>query len=393
MTTRRELLKTSLASAATLIYPPLISKESFRLFNNSSQEYSKQAIKLVEECLVIDMLNQFKGYLKTPAAQLTNWLTKPGAFTEADARKYVESGINVFALGRGAMTYEEGIRFYADWNGFIAGYSQWLMRIDSIQSLERIKTSGKIGILLSFQTSNHFRSPDDVDTFFGLGQRISQLTYSQANLIGSGFFEERDGGLTDFGVSIVERMNKVGMAIDLSHCGDQTTLGALELSKKPLLFTHAACRSLVPGSIRCKTDEMIRKLAAKGGVMGIPFIRFQIRDKEPVTIEHLLDHFKYVVKLVGIEHVGMGSDFALDTDDEYIEESKELAARVQAMDKRNRYGMHLSEKGLVGIEGVNHAKRVYDLTEGLIRRKYSDDQIRLILGGNCKRVLSSIWPV
>jgi membrane dipeptidase len=247
--------------------------------------------------------------------------------------------------------------------------------------------------LLSFQNSNHFRTPDDVDVFFGLGQRISQLTYSQANLLGSGFFEARDGGLTDFGVSIVERMNRVGMAIDLSHCGDQTTLDALELSKQPLLFTHAACRALVPKSARNKTDEMIRKLAAKGGVMGIPVIRFMIRNQEPVTIEHLLDHFDYVVRLVGIEHAGFGSDFALDTDDEFLEESKELATRTQAADKRNQYGIHLSEKGLIDIEGVNHPKRIYDLTEGLIRRKYSNENIKLILGGNAKRVLSAIWSV
>jgi membrane dipeptidase len=201
---------------------------------------------------------------------------------------------------------------FAKWNGFIAGYNDWKKRIDSAMGLEAIKKSGKMGILLSLQTSNHFRTPDDVNTFFGLGQRVSQLTYNQANLIGSGFIEPRDGGLTDFGVSIVERMNKVGMGIDVSHCGDQTTLDAVELSKQPVLITHAGCRALVPNSARNKTDEMIQKMAAKGGVMGISFIRFMVRGEEPVTVEHLLDHFDYVTRLVGIQHVGIGSDFALE---------------------------------------------------------------------------------
>jgi membrane dipeptidase len=188
-------------------------------------------------------------------------------------------------------------------------------------------------------------------------------------------------------------MNKVGMAIDVSHCGDQTTLDALEVSKQPVIFSHAACRALVPQSPRNKTDDMIRRMAAKGRVMGIPFLRFMIKGEEPVSIENLLDHFDHVVQLVGPEFVGIGSDFAIDTDDAYIEESKQLAAKIKAQDKRNRYGIHLSDKGLIGIEGVNHSKRVFDLTEGLIRRKYSDDNVRLILGENFKRVLSQIWRV
>jgi membrane dipeptidase len=136
---------------------------------------------------------------------------------------------------------------------------------------------------------------------------------------------------------------------------------------------------------------MIKKMAAKGGVIGIPYIRFMIRGEEPVTIEHLLDHYDYVSKLVGVEHVGIGGDFALDTDDQYLEESKNLLSHIKNIDKNNRYGLHLSEAGLLGIEKVNHPKRVYDLTEGLIRRKYTDEHIRLILGGNFRRALSSIW--
>ena len=243
------------------------------------------------------------------------------------------------------------------------------------------------------QTSNHFRSPDDVDHFFGLGQRVSQLTHNESNLIGSSFLETRDRGITDFGARIAERMNKVGMAIDVSHCGDQTTHDALDISKSPVLFTHAGCRALVPNSWRCKTDDMIKKMAAKGGVVGIPYIRFMIRGEEPVTIEHLLDHYDHVTKLVGVEHVGIGGDFALETDDQYLEESKKLMTYWAGIDKNNRYAMHASDTGLVGIEKVNHPKRVYDLTEGLIKRKYTDEHVRLILGGNFKRALSSIWSL
>jgi membrane dipeptidase len=259
------------------------------------------------------------------------------------------------------------------------------MRVDSAADLERVKSSGKVGVLLGVQNSEHFQSVDDVDLFRSLGQRVSQLTYNTRNLIGNGSTERRDEGLSDFGVSIVERMNKVGMAVDVSHCGDRTTLDAFEVSKKPVLITHSNCRALVPGHPRLKTDEAIKKMAATGGVMGITGVRMFVRAEEPTTIEHVLDHFDHVAKLVGVEHVGLGSDMDLDGyDDMPPEENKRLRANY-----KDSYGFR--EK--IDIEGLDHPKRVFDLTEGLIRRKYSDQHIELILGGNFKRVLAQIWTV
>jgi membrane dipeptidase len=369
----------------------MLNRGSYQLFAQSGQEYSERTIRIVKEALVIDMLNQFKGYNNSNSKVLSRWLTEPGAFTQADAEKYLASGINVFALGHGNGSYEEGVRQMAEWNGFIAGYSQWLKRIDSADDLDQLKNSGKIGILLSLQTSSHFRSPDDVDTFVGLGQRVSQLTHNKANLIGSSFFEPSDGGLTYFGQSIVKRMNETGMGIDISHCGDKTTLDALMASTKPIVITHAACRGLTPALMRSKTDEVIKKMAVGGGVMGIPFIRFMIREQEPVNLEHVLDHIDYMVKLVGIEHVGIGSDLDLETEDVLPEERDKNVKQIVTSDKLNRYNFHTNAAGLTGIEKLNHPKRIFDLTEGLIKRKYSDEHIKLILGGNFKRALSAIW--
>jgi hypothetical protein len=98
------------------------------------------------------------------------------------------------------------------------------------------------------------------------------------------------------------------MTVDLSDCADRTTLDGIAASTKPPVFTHAAARALMPGYPRCKTDEAIRALAAKGGVIGIGFIRFMIRPEPPVTVEHVVDHVEHVIRLVGPEHVGIGSD-------------------------------------------------------------------------------------
>src|ERR1022692_2697718 len=193
--------------------------------------------------------------------------------------------------GQPAADYPEGLRFFAEWNGFIVAYPGWLLRIGGAGDFGRAHKARKIGVMPTMQDSTHFRGPDDVDTFFSLGQRISQLTYNFNNRIGSGFLERRDGGLSVFGLAIVKRIEEVGMGVDVSHCGDQTTLDALEAATKPVIFTHATCRALIPAHLRAKTGEAIRKMAKTGGVMGVSFIRFMVRDREPVTIEHVLDQF------------------------------------------------------------------------------------------------------
>ena len=223
--------------------------------------------------------------------KIERWLRQPGSFTSADAAVYQGSGINAFALGDAAADYPEGLRFFAEWNGFIAAYPGWLLRIGGAGDFGRAHKARKIGVMPTMQDSTHFRGPDDVDTFFSLGQRISQLTYNFNNRIGIGFLERRDGGLSVFGLPMVKRIEEVGMGVDVSHCGDQTTLDALEAATKPVIFTHATCRALIPAHLRAKTGEAIRKMAKTGGVMGVSFIRFMVRDREPVTIEHVLDQF------------------------------------------------------------------------------------------------------
>lgn len=381
MTSRRDVV-TAMAAA------PAFLRGRFRLFAASQTRYSDRAIKLVEESLTIDMLNQFRfpDFSDRPP-QSVRWLTRPGSFTASQFETYRTSGLKVFALGHGAADYAAAIKYFADWNGFLAGYSDWLVRIDDVTDFERVRTSGRVGIMLTFQGSDHFRATGDIEAFFALGQRVSQLTYNYANRIGAGFLEHQDGGLTVFGGSVVERMNEVGMAVDLSHCGDKTTLDGIAASKKPVIFSHASCRALLPGALRCKTDDAIRALAATGGVMGIPFLRFMVRDQEPVTAEHVLDHFDHVARLVGVEHVGVGSDMDIVGNPNPVN-----GAPITETPNWERYQLHRDPKGRITVDGFDHPKRTYDLAEGLIRRRYSDPDIKLVLGGNFARVLGRIWP-
>jgi membrane dipeptidase len=384
--TRRRALG-ALGTAA--LGAPAILRGRYRLFADSPQEYSARAVRVLQQGVVVDLLNQFRfpDYSERPP-KIDRWLYVPGSFTSADAALYRGAGINVFALGDGAADYAAGVRFFADWNGFIAAYPDDLLRVDDAGDFEKARTAGKVGIMLTFQDATHFRSPDDVDAFFGMGQRLSQLTYNFNNRIGSGFLEQRDGGLSVFGLSILARMERVGMAVDISHCGDQTTLDALEAARKPVIITHANCRALVPGHLRCKTDEAIRKMAKTGGVMGIAFLRFMNRDTEPVTIEHVLDHFDHAARLVGVQHVAVGSDLDVVGNPNAVG-----GGGFQPSSQPNfaRYQYHADAEGRITVKGLDHPRRMFDLAEGLIRRGYSDADIGSMLGGNAVRVLSQLW--
>ncbi len=353
-------------------------------------QYSTRAMRLVEETTTVDLLNQFlfQDFAEKPP-KIDRWLKHPETFTASDAAPYLASGINAFALGSGASDYEAGLRFFAEWNGFIAAHPDLLIRIGSTADIELAHKTRRVGVMITLQESTHFRAPADVDEFFGLGQRISQLTYNFNNRIGSGFLERRDGGLSVFGSSIMKRMEEVGMAVDVSHCADQTTLDALEAATKPVLFTHATCRTLIPNLMRAKTDDAIRRMAKTGGVMGIDFIRFMVKAGEPVGIEDALDHFDYARKLVGAEHLAIGSDLDLVGNGNPIGGGGFNPALQPNFD---RYGYHVDKPEHVGVTGLDHSMRMFALTEGLIRRGYSDAEIQGILGGNAIRVLRAIWP-
>lgn len=313
---------------------------------------------------------------------LKRWLTDGAAFTDDDKAAFRSSGLKVIQTT--LETVSDTLLDFAWHNGFVAAHSDLFVRIERAADFEKVATGSRIGIIFGCENSDHFKTLDDINLYYSLGQRVSQLTYNSQNRLGAGATERVDGGLSDYGVAVVGRMNEVGMAIDLSHCGNRTTLDAIEFSQQPVLFTHAAAHALNPSHPRTKTDDAIRQLAVKGGVMAIPFLRVFARDREPTTLEHVLDHFDHVINLVGAEHVAVGSDIALHG---YDSLPRALVDASKAALKPGSYGFRDKDD----IEGLDHPRRIYDLTEGLIRRGYSNDVVTLILGGNARRVLAQIW--
>jgi len=360
--TRRALLRgTALVAAA-----PFINRGRFSLFARTGPEYSTRTLDLLRESTVVDML----GLLTLDYPKLNTWRTNPASFQASDLQRLKDSAINVFHPAVGFTEgdiYNSSLSDIRGWDAFLAEHSSDFVRIDCPGDMERAKAAGKIGIVIGLQNSAHFRSVDDVQRFYEMGQRVSQLTYTD-NELGGGSVDPHDPGLSEYGVRIVDRMNTLGMAIDISHCGDRTTLDTISLSRKPVLVTHSNCRALVPRSARCKTDDAIRRMAARGGVIGITMIRYFVSSGGPATMENVLDHIDHIVKLTGAEHVGIGSDVDLNGRDRQL---------------------HPLRKN--DLDGVDYERKIYDVTEGLVRRKYSDEDIKLILGGNFQRALSEIW--
>jgi membrane dipeptidase len=343
---------------------PFINRGRYSLFAGSLEEYSSLAIELVQTSTVIDML----GLITLDFPKLFAWQQKPSLFGSADFEKIKAGGITIFHTATGYCTgniHQLSLADIQGWNRLIEARPEYFTRVNKASDFDAVKASGKIGILIGQQNSAHFRTLEDVDAFYQIGQRVSQLTYYD-NRLGGGSTDPRDRGLTAYGGEVVARMNRLGMAVDVSHCGDRTTMDAIDASKHPVLVTHSNCRALNPGTARCKTDEAIRHLAEKGGVMGLTMIRFfvgaGVGGGAAVTMENVLDHVDHIAEIAGVEHVGLGTDRDLDGFD-----------------------------GKSNLDGVHYSKKVFDLTQGLLRRKYSRADIELILGKNFGRALQAIW--
>ena len=364
---RREFLRAGALAGASVLAAPFLNRGRFNLFADERVEHSARAVELVGRSMVIDML----GLLTLDWPKLYAWQRAPGAFGAPDFQKLQRSGVKVFHPAvepNEPRPYEATLEWISGWNRLIVNRPDYLLRIDRAGDFQRAREQGRIGILVGFQNSDHLRTVDDVRRFHALGQRVSQLTYNARNRIGCGCHETQDSGLSPYGAQIVEAMNQVGMAIDVSHCSERTCLDTFAATRRPVLITHSNCRAL-SANPRCKSDAVIRAMAQRGGVMGITAVAAFVSSRRPATVENVLDHFERVVRLAGVEHVGLGSDVDLDAVDP-------RTGRVHA-----RYD----------VRGLAPARRVFDLTEGLIRRGYDDRAIELILGGNFQRALTEIW--
>jgi membrane dipeptidase len=257
----------------------------------------------------------------------------------------------------------------------------------TIDDLYRAKREGRIAFVAALESATPIENEiDRVDVLYGLGVRCMGITYSEANALGSGLKEPRDGGLTQFGRRVVRRMNKLGMTIDTAHCGDRTALDAIELSERPTLITHVGARALW-NTNRMKPDHVLKACAERGGVIGIEAApHTTLTHNHPRhSIESYMEHLEYVANLVGIDHVALGPDTLFG---DHVGLHHAFASQLSIA--TSHAGPRFEEVDYVkGLE--NPAEVMPNVARWLVSHGYSDADIASIMGLNVLRVLKDTW--
>ncbi|WP_029138376.1 dipeptidase [Nakamurella lactea] len=266
-------------------------------------------------------------------------------------------------------------------------HQQYVIKGETLADIEHAKQSGKIAHIFALEAATPIENEvDRLDVLYGFGVRQMGIAYSEANTLGSGLKERGDGGLTYFGDRAVQRMNKLGIAIDVSHSGDRTALETIERSTKPVFITHAGARSVWPTN-RMKPDEVIKACADRGGVIGLEAAPHTTLspDHPRHTIESVMDHFVYCVDLVGIEHVSFGPDTLFG---DHVGLHTAFAGNLSISQAHG----HVDHETVEYVDGLeNPAECFYNIIGWLVAHDYSDDEIRAVVGGNTLRVLEEVW--
>ena len=266
-------------------------------------------------------------------------------------------------------------------------HQDFIVRGETLDDIRRAKENGQIAFIASLEAATAIENEvDRLDILYGLGIRQSGIAYSEANTLGSGLKEARDGGLTEFGRQAVRRMNKLGIAIDVSHSGDQTCLDTIEVSDKPIFITHAGARGLWDTK-RMKPDSVLKAMAAKGGVIGIEAApHTTLTKKHPKhSIESFMEHFEYCADLIGIDHVAFGPDTLFG---DHVGLHHYFAKQLSI---KSAHGAQAFEE-VEFVDGIeNPAEAFPNIVRWLVKHDYSDGDVAKVIGGNVMRVLEEAW--
>jgi microsomal dipeptidase-like Zn-dependent dipeptidase len=279
------------------------------------------------------------------------------------------------------------------WNQVLAANSDIVAQATSVQEIEAIRQSGRTALVFGFQNTAPIEHNLDLFGMFrSMGVCIMQLTYNLQNYIGCGYWEEKDTGISSrFGRKAIQEMNRVGILIDLSHCGESTTLEAIALSAVPVAITHANPREFVGkgvyGSGRQKTTEAIKALAARRGVIGLSPNRNMTQYGAATTLEQFGDMVAWTADIIGVDAIGLGSDYcpghtgAVRTWWRYARWSRESAPAEQ-MTMAPHEGWS---------EWVKTPAGLHNLIPELTRRGFHPDEIAKMMGGNWMRLFAETW--
>lgn len=291
---------------------------------------------------------------------------------------------------KGDAAFLETVQVLLRCERLIQRESTTFAKVRLAEHITAAKKASRVGLLLGMQDGVGFETDlERLRDLYDLGVRVVQPTYNRRNLLGDGCLEPGNAGLSITGVQAVERMNDLGILIDLSHCGRQTAADAIRLSKQPVAFTHTGCAALADHP-RNRTDAELRAVADKGGVSGIYFMPYLCQGKQPTSAD-IIRHLEHMIDVAGEDHVSIGTDGSVSA--EVVDEA--FKTRF-AEDTRQRQKLGVGapqefEDGYLFAADLNTPRKLETLAQMLSQRGHPDSRIEKILGLNLMRIFEQVW--
>jgi len=368
----RDLLRSTL-TVDSLSHGPMFWSQDLKKEINKMLEQKIDPWKIVQEIMVLlakkivrdeEYYENYKKAWKECSVDCVSWTVGP--------------------IHKKPYTFEGVFHNYSFLTYIIENRPDLFLKILKSEDLENAFNRNKKGIIINLQNLEPIGSDlEMLELFYMLGVRVAQLTLNTKNLIGTGSMARRDRGLTDFGKEVIDKMEEIGMIIDISHCGPQTSMDAVQYSKNPIMATHTSSKR-VYNHPRAKENDLLMEIADKGGYIGILIIQGFISDSLRPTIKEWLDHIDYVVNLVGIDYVGIGTDFF--GSDIPLNLAKEIDKFLIKLGMGPEHGGSFVYK----TKGFESYTEFPNLIKGLISRGYSKQEIQKITGENFLRVFKKV---
>jgi len=297
---------------------------------------------------------------------------------------FARSGVTAIQTSLSNRDLAAALADLAKWQARFDAHPARLVKLLRAGDIAAAKREKKVAVMLGFQNATMIGSDvRHLDQLHALGTRCIQLTYNARNLLGDGCTERTNAGLSDFGVDVVRRMNELGIIVDLSHCGEQTTRDGIELSARPPAFTHTMCKAIYD-HVRAKSDDLLKQLADKGGVVGIATLGYFSGPTPETDFDDYLNHVDHAVKVAGSDHVGLASDYSIRGIEATATRENWYVPRLTGFKPsyRVRWPPWIAE--------LDPPERFRNIARGLAKRGYRTGEIEGILGGNWARYFGDV---
>jgi membrane dipeptidase len=333
-------------------------------------------LSLYRRSIVIDSLS-------SPLADLD---AAPSAETLTAVRN---SGITAVNCTISEPTFEGTVKGLASLQALVERHPEAFMIVRQHSDIARAKQQNRIGIMPGFQYTQFLEDdPSRIETFRQLGVRIMQLTYNNRSAFGDGCLEPGNAGLSRAGLTAIKKMNEIGVAVDLSHSGYRTTSEGIAASEKPVLISHSGCAA-VYAHPRSKPDDILKSLADRGGYFGVYLMPYLVASPTIPTREHVMAHLLHAMNVCGADHVGIGSDGAIE---KVVLTEKQKADFDEDIARRKKLGIGApGEDRYPYVPDLNGPDHMEVIATELAKRGQPSSIIEKVLGANFQRIIGEIW--